>query len=121
MSNPRRIRQHILLGWALVVAAVLPDLSASAEPILWRSGPTEVASKSPQEVRDTITALASRGEPRHFVVRFDGPLGTKERTALESGGLRLLQYLGGNAFFASLSKQTGGEKGDIQLFLVSLG
>ena len=92
------------LGTAIGVTAMLVAPSASAERIRWRAGPANTASRSPQEIREAITALASRGEAHHLVVQFDGPAGSRERAALESEGLRLLKYLGNNAYFAAWSR-----------------
>ena len=50
-----------------------------------------------------LAELASRPEESRIVVHFEGPLQPGRRAALESSGIRLLSYLGGYAYFATLS------------------
>ncbi|MCH7995431.1 MAG: S8 family serine peptidase, partial [Planctomycetes bacterium] len=103
MSTSRNCHLSAFVAFALVAGLTGPNMSASAGQILWRSAPTQTTPKSRQEIRETITALTSGGESRHVVIQFDGALEPKKRAELESSGLRLLRYLGNNAFFATFS------------------
>jgi len=68
--------------------------------IEWRTGPTLSTSKSTAEIAALVDGLTASGA-RHIVVHFDRPVGPALRSELESAGIRLLSYLGNNAFFAS--------------------
>ena len=73
---------------------------AQAGEIHWRGGAVQTGLKTPREIEETITEALSHGERQHLVVRFCQPIGPSERDALEQDGLKLLNYLGDNAFFA---------------------
>ncbi len=99
--------------WALAVVlapggSVASDLGRSepAPRIQWRSGAVELTGKDSSQIRDALAALAAGPEERHVVVQLDRPLDPKLRAELRSNGLRLLNYVGGNAFFASVSANT---------------
>jgi subtilisin family serine protease len=98
-----RERFFILAGAALVAASVL-TLQPAAADVQWRSGNRSVPSPmEPAELGQTIVELASRPEQSRVVVHFDGPLRHGQRDELESSGVRLLSYLGGYAYFATLT------------------
>ncbi len=101
---------HAIVGGILSVVAPVSGeaLEQASRPahIEWRTGAVPVGAKSKAQIREAIAALRARGTGRHFVVAFDAPLTPAERTVLREAGLRLLSYLGSNAFFASLSPAT---------------
>ena len=85
-----------------MVSSTLSSRPAAAE-IRWRSGAAATQAKAPDEIRAVITELAARENARHVVVQLDQPLLPEQRVALERARVKLLVYLGDNAFFATLS------------------
>jgi hypothetical protein len=88
-----------------VGTAATAQVANAASEIRWRSGAVEAELKAPAELSDALTELAARPDERHLVVQFESPVDPNTRNALEGAGLRLLSYLGDNAFFASISPQ----------------
>lgn len=112
-------RQRFLPGLALVT--LLASLSIStgygaappapnpgpvpADSIRWQSGAVQLADLSADEVQGELADLASHPTQRHAVVQLRGPVDPRERVQWETHGLKLLDYLGSNAFFAAVSDQ----------------
>ncbi|MBN2447277.1 MAG: hypothetical protein JXO22_11150, partial [Phycisphaerae bacterium] len=102
------------LGCLITAVAVLGlcGLSASAagldppvpNAISWQGGESTLAPQDATEVAAALKAISASGE-RHALVQFDRPITMAERQKLADGGVRLLNYLGSNAFFASLAPQ----------------
>jgi hypothetical protein len=96
-------RNGLLLGaLALTVAIPLGSAPSAMGDIPWRSGAAPVQPQTVEQVRTSLDALAQRPDQRHVVVQFQHPLLPQQRIAMERSGLRLLSYLGDNAFFARL-------------------
>jgi hypothetical protein len=93
---------------ALVSAALALSAAAGAqEPatrgvIRWRSGALVTQRQDARTLAET-PASAVRSGARHVVLQFDRPVTPAERVRLEAAGVRLLSYVGDNAFFASLA------------------
>jgi subtilisin family serine protease len=93
----------MITGAALLAAILLTSHPAGAE-VRWRSGMrSDPSPMHSAELTRAITELVSRPEQTRVVMHFDGPLRLEQRTELEAGGVRLLSYLGGNAYFATLT------------------
>lgn len=91
-------------GIAKMVGAVVLGVAVAAQAeIRFQTGTVEIAQKRPQELEAAMNQLAAAPDRRHVVVQFSGPLAENERQGLENAGLKLLNYLGGNAYFAALS------------------
>jgi len=91
---------HCLL--ALMAIAILAP-SAQAE-IRWSSGAVSAPSPmQPAELAQTAARLARSPGQTRVVLHFDGPVQPQQRAALESSGVRLLSYLGGSAYYATLA------------------
>lgn len=92
-------------GVMVVVFGGLPAGAAerNAPPVQWRSGSVDASPKDAVGIREALSALAADPATDHLVVQFDGPVDQALRTQLQSAGLRLLNYLGSNPFFASIS------------------
>jgi hypothetical protein len=92
--------------YLLAAAAVLSSLAfvqpASAQ-VRWRSGVTDTPKMQPGAIQQVIVDLAGREGGAHAVVKLDRPVDARLRARLERSGLRLLNYLGDNAFFAAVS------------------
>ncbi len=95
---------------AVGLAGLLVDSVASraedadgVRTIRWRTGEVATVDRHSSQIRDTLAALEARPGRRHLVVQFDAPVDPELRGQLLSAGLRLLNYLGDNAFFASIS------------------
>ncbi len=73
--------------------------------IRWYSGLESSTTKTPAQLRDILSALGAIAEQRHIVVQFAEPVGPTRREAMRASGLRLLSYLGDNAFFAAMSPE----------------
>jgi hypothetical protein len=71
--------------------------------VRWREGEEQIQRKTPAQVMSTLTEL-SRNAGSHFMLQLDQPLTDAVRSQLEAGGITLLDYLGDNAFFASINK-----------------
>jgi len=82
---------------------LVPNDAFGVEPILWRAGNFINPARSTAEISQALQEFVDQGTDRHLVVQFDGPVGDALRGQLEDAGLQLLNYLGGNAFFASVS------------------
>ena len=94
-SRAKRVFVCLGLATALCAAASTP----SSADVLWRSGARSVPTRMERaELIEELTKLA----PRRVVVHLDGPTDTARRESLESAGIRLLDYLGGHAYFARL-------------------
>lgn len=53
------------------------------------------------QLSQAITELAARPSDRHMVLQFDTPMTPALRGQMERGGIKLLEFVGDNAFFAS--------------------
>ena len=98
-----RTAASVVLLLALTASFVgSPPASAEVE---WRSGarsaPSAMARGTLQEALGTLRD--GLGE-RRAVVHFDGPLSADAREELAASGVRLLSYLGGHAYFATLTR-----------------
>ncbi len=56
-----------------------------------------------QQVAQSMLTLAARPDASRVVMQFDAPVTPEQRAALDAAGVRLLSYLGSNAYFARLS------------------
>jgi len=72
----------------------------------WKSGPVSTAKQDPAVLLEKLAAIARAGTDtaRHVVVQFERAITPTERQDLEQRGLRLLNYLGDNAFFAAMDR-----------------
>lgn len=96
-------------GLTLVVCGCLAVHVADADagpPIEWRSGAVSLVQKDASQIREVLTNLKASPGERHVVVQFATPVDSARRAGLQSAGLQLLDYLGNNAFFASVSKES---------------
>lgn len=74
--------------------------AAAAEPIRWRSGAATIGQRNAVQAAVQVAELVPVAGRRHLVVQFDQHVGPLERKKLASAGIRLLKYVGANAFFA---------------------
>ena len=86
------VSRHMRRAHVLVLATVyLAGAALALEPISFRSGLVQLEPGAKQ-------LLAG-----HFVLQFESQPNSAERDALAASGIRLLSYLGSNAWFASTS------------------
>jgi subtilisin family serine protease len=86
---------------ALMTLAANPG--AAFAQVQWRTGPGPVPTRmAAPEITGAVRTLAARPAATHVLASFDRPLLPAERTQVEQAGLRLLDYVGGNAYFAAL-------------------
>jgi hypothetical protein len=81
--------------------ALASDVPKTRGVLEFKSG---VVTTTKQDTPTLVGALsaAPRGAARHLVIQFERPVTAAERSELESAGVKLLHYLGDNAFFASV-------------------
>lgn len=97
------IRRQVVGGGACGRAGLVGLLLWSLPPASragqtrWRSGSAEVLPQSGAEIAKAVSVFSNRGNQRHIVVQFAGPVGPAERATLQAGGITLLSYLGDNA------------------------
>jgi len=102
-------RNRTVIATVLLAVSFLPAWGASVPPdrpvaqgwIPWRSGGSATVRSAPTEVAAAVQAVQDSGA-RHLIVQFEQPVTNAVRRQLETAGLRLLAYLGDNAFFAGL-------------------
>ncbi len=102
MSINRSTDVCVVSAFLLLVALASGSQAEAAERIRWRTGAVDTAPMAPPEVREAITILASGPVSRHLVVQFNAPVDPRQRLALRMSGVRLLNYVGNNAYFASI-------------------
>lgn len=83
--------------------ASAPDSALAGEPVRFHTETVALTELEPAALQESLSSWALRADARHFIVQFDGPLSRAERAGLETAGLRLLNYLGSHAYFASSS------------------
>ena len=98
-----------MLWVGLIVLGALGFVSATnsalaGEPIRFQTEDVTFTELEPAAAQESLSSWAVRPDARHFIVQFDGPLSHAEREGLEAAGLRLLNYLGSHAYFASSSE-----------------
>ena len=95
-----RLATHVLATIA-ALALIHPPAAAQVE---WRSGERSAPLQmQPGELAQAAQTLAGRPGLRRVVLHFDAPLSLERRAELERDGVRLLSYLGGYAYFATLT------------------
>src|SRR5262249_20434936 len=85
-------------------AAPSTDEKGAAAPlsIRWRSGEALAERKTSDAVAADLATLTA-GKDRRIVVQLDQPVTDPLRAQLDASGVKLLNYLGDNAFFATLA------------------
>ena len=82
-----------------------PGAVVRGATVQWRSGVFAPEPQSRQDLHQALTKLNDRSNARHLLVQLKHPIGRTSRAQLQSGGLRLLAYLGNNAFFAAVEAE----------------
>ncbi|MBN1345701.1 MAG: S8 family serine peptidase [Phycisphaerae bacterium] len=102
LVSARKRTASILLISCLGLAA-LPQPVAGQEAIRWKND----QAVTPAQPDAAAGSLSTQPADRHVVIQLNHIPTAAERTAMEAGGIRLLRYLGSNAYFA---KVPGGEE-----------
>ncbi len=98
-------RSRLLACAALTVACLLPFAPARADDgrtkgvIQWQSGASLTTAQSAGQIAQAVESARGVGGQR-AVIQFERPLDNALRTSLELAGVKLLSYVGDNAFFA---------------------
>jgi hypothetical protein len=109
-AQQERLRLNIFEGSGrliLCLAGLVLAAAVSSEPraeVRWRSG--AVSAPAPMEREELAQAAAELSKApgtSRFVLYFDGPVQPEERASLQASGIRLLSYLGGHAYYASIA------------------
>ena len=100
----------------LLVAAVLGPALPAGGQVRWRSTePRLLPQLTPAGAARAIGAMVEPGARRHVVVQFADPVGPDVRNRMQASGVRLLAYLGDNAFFAVVDEPRLREAGLAQV------
>ncbi len=84
-----------------MILAVSPDRTFSE--IQFRDGPVELQKTDSLQAAAWLGQAARQAGRKHVVVQFDSPVTADERAKLDASGVRLLDSLGGHAYFAVVS------------------
>ena len=90
------------LALLLVLGLVFATLRSAQADVLWRTGLAPGVQQTPADVRAALADVSASAVSQHIVVEFDRPLAPADRAALRAAGLKLLNYLGNHAFFATV-------------------
>ncbi len=90
------------LGLAIGVLLLGAAGVSSAAEIRWQSGAEATGGKTPGQLSTALTDLAGRPQARHAVVQLLAPVTPATRAALAAHGVALQQFIGDNAFFATV-------------------
>jgi hypothetical protein len=75
--------------------------AANAQEIRWMSGTVATQFQASRQAAEAAAQATNRaGGARHLVVQFDAPVSPGAREDLARAGLKLLDYVGDNAYFA---------------------
>ncbi len=77
---------------------------AEVRPIQFKNGALAMSRMTPKQVQTELSAHASRAQSSHVIVQFESPVTPEMKVKLQAAGISLGDYLGDNAFFASLSQ-----------------
>jgi len=88
----------------LTTAVTRSDESLARGRIHLQCGPLDTQQQTPAEIANALDAAAA-GEAPHILVQFDRPVTPLERQELTRAGVRLLRYIGDNAYFAVVHAQ----------------
>lgn len=94
MRRFRPVSRSIVLALTGAISA-----AAFAADVPWRTGSVDILQ---QNAAAELAALATRPDQRHVVLQFHAPLSNTQREQLAAGGVQLLAYVSGNAYFATV-------------------
>ncbi len=100
----------ILLCAGLFIATATPSRADDGQPIFLKTGRIDTAEQS-RATLNSLTAAGTPGQFKHYIVQFRALPTVTQRKGLESSGLKLLSYLGSNAYIASA--RTASTLGDL--------
>lgn len=97
------------IGSALLSAAALSAslfvAGVADAQVKWRNGPVELPQHlAKAALQNRLDAFAQNDEASRVLLHFDSPVEKATRAELADAGVRLLEYVGENAWFASLDK-----------------
>ena len=86
----------------LVLSGMVPIANGQ---VRWRSPGAQAAPRmSSQAAARAVRALVEPGRKRHIIVGFSAPVGQDVRASMGAAGVKLLAYVGDNAFFAVVNE-----------------
>ncbi len=99
----------LMIGfWGLIMmlplGAAPVDEPTTRGQIRFQCGVANTVRQTPSERLAGLDA-ASRSAARHLLVQFERPVSATDRVELLRAGVRLLQYVGDNAYFAVVDPQ----------------
>lgn len=96
-----------LVGLVCCAPAVPGEDATTIGRLEWRTGAVFTGQQDPTTLADALRATPRAGA-RHVVVQFSRPLTPAERAQADAAGIRLLNYVGDNAFFAAIAADKAG-------------
>lgn len=93
-----------VIGLALVVSA---PAFGEVKPIRFKNEQLSVVKRSADELKAHFAELTDRAATgtKHVIMQFEQPVTDELRTKLNAAGVTLADYLGSNAFFASIRRE----------------
>ena len=102
-ARVRREWGRYALLFVLGLVILLPvRVSLAQNEIRWRSGTVRPLAKSRENLKSSLTRLIERPDAKRVVLQMNRPLTRADRNRLELSGITLLNYVGGQAYFAHL-------------------
>lgn len=106
----------LIAAWAVKPVNGQPAHGTAApRPVHFRNGTWSAPPTSAVSLRKTLSNLGARKAATHFVVQFTEPVTPNRRAALARDGLKLLNYLGTDAYFATLDAGGNAARGNADL------
>lgn len=93
-------RYALLFYLGLVLLPVRSSLGQNE--IRWRSGTVRTIVKTKESLQSSLTRLIERPEAKRVVLQMKRPLTRADRDRFAANGVQLLNYVGGQAYFAQL-------------------
>ncbi len=95
-----------LAALAVVAGQAVAFAGASSAQVQWRTGADGHPKMAPARLVDATMNLANRANDSRVLVQFDAPLSDEHKRKLGLAGLRLLNYVGDNAYFATIERES---------------
>lgn len=95
--------RHTILWIALTLAALAAITRPVHAQIRWRNGKSVPSNETRATALEVVTDPAKRNGARHIMIQLDHPLTGDLRARFRNAGVSLQNYLGDNAYFASIA------------------
>lgn len=96
-----------LFSWRVMMVALFAGLMVSPKSfgqVKWRTGASPRLTLTPEAQWAAISDPAVRPDARHIVIQFNRAVTADDRSALDGAGIKILSYLGDQAYFAAVDR-----------------